>query len=105
VYSFGGNIAQFAQMIPPSTLSRTKVAEYVAASQEADNKARLKQEAEDLVKEGAFGFPWIVVEREDGEKHTFFGSDRFEVSPCGSCRSTRPVRGSRSADAESRGTS
>jgi len=80
VYAFGGPIASFADMIPTSTLARAKVTEYVQASESADNKAALKREAEALVADGAFGFPWIVVDREDGVRHTFFGSDRFEVS-------------------------
>ncbi|KAJ3095583.1 hypothetical protein HDU97_006786 [Phlyctochytrium planicorne] len=29
--------------------------------------------------EGAFGAPWFIVEREDGEKACFFGSDRMEA--------------------------
>ncbi|BGP12203.1 hypothetical protein JCM10213_007459 [Rhodosporidiobolus nylandii] len=52
-----------------------KVAE-LAVSEEI--KGKLKSEAAALVEEGAFGFPWIVVEREDGQKRNFFGSDRFE---------------------------
>lgn len=80
VYAFSGDIASFPAMITPSTLSRAKAAQYLAASKEEANKTALRAEAEALVKEGAFGFPWIVVEREDGERHTFFGSDRFEVS-------------------------
>ena len=28
---------------------------------------------------GAFGAPWIVVDTADGEKHCYFGSDRFEL--------------------------
>ncbi|GAA5841743.1 hypothetical protein JCM11251_007071, partial [Rhodosporidiobolus azoricus] len=41
-------------------------------------KDKLKDESGQLVKEGAFGFPWIIVERDDGQKRSFFGSDRFE---------------------------
>ncbi|KAJ3402095.1 Glutathione S-transferase kappa 1, partial [Chytridiales sp. JEL 0842] len=35
-----------------------------------------KHAVEDL---GAFGAPWVLVEKEDGSKMTFFGSDRFEA--------------------------
>ncbi|GAA99108.1 uncharacterized protein L969DRAFT_103154 [Mixia osmundae IAM 14324] len=46
----------------------------------AENKLRLKDEATEAVEEnGAFGCPWFTIERDDGEKRNFFGSDRFEI--------------------------
>ncbi|GAA5999918.1 uncharacterized protein JCM10292_003537 [Rhodotorula paludigena] len=42
-------------------------------------KGKLKSESKQLVEEGgAFGFPWIVAQRDDGAQYPFFGSDRFE---------------------------
>ncbi|CAD6913323.1 unnamed protein product [Tilletia controversa] len=41
-------------------------------------KDRLKKESQELVNEGgAFGMPWMVVEK-DGQTSNWFGSDRFE---------------------------
>jgi glutathione S-transferase kappa 1 len=38
----------------------------------------MKAECASLVEtHGAFGFPWMVVHRADGEVVSFFGSDRF----------------------------
>ncbi|KAJ3195137.1 Glutathione S-transferase kappa 1 [Dinochytrium kinnereticum] len=45
-----------------------------------DVKERLIAVTKDMVEnEGAFGAPWFVVEREDGERMSFFGSDRMEA--------------------------
>lgn len=50
------------------------------ASQTPENKARLKSETESVVRDlGAFGLPWVLIERADGEKACFFGSDRMEA--------------------------
>ncbi|BGO88564.1 hypothetical protein NBRC10512_002653 [Rhodotorula toruloides] len=43
-----------------------------------DIKNKLKTESGQLVEEGAFGFPWMVAKRSDGQTRPFFGSDRFE---------------------------
>ncbi|GAA6064639.1 hypothetical protein JCM10212_003364 [Sporobolomyces blumeae] len=60
-------------------LTRDEVDKVVEASQSTENKDRLKREAEALVNDkGAFGFPWIEVERRSGETRAFFGTDRFE---------------------------
>ncbi|GAA5878888.1 hypothetical protein JCM1840_000831 [Sporobolomyces johnsonii] len=57
-----------------------EVAKLLEAANSSENKDRLKREATALVDEGgAFGFPWIVVERDDGRTRAFFGSDRFEA--------------------------
>lgn len=71
--------ANFASIIPSSVLSRAKLEEYINASQTPENKELVKAEATQLVAEGAFGFPYIVVTREDGALREFFGSDRFEM--------------------------
>ncbi|CEQ38645.1 SPOSA6832_00095, partial [Sporobolomyces salmonicolor] len=70
-----------AQAVRSSSLfSEREVDTLLAYANSAENKDRLKQDATTLVEEGgAFGFPWMVVEREDGLKRSFFGSDRFEV--------------------------
>ncbi|GAA5870028.1 hypothetical protein JCM3774_004340 [Rhodotorula dairenensis] len=42
-------------------------------------KNLVKEESAKLVADGgAFGFPWIVVSRDDGQERSFFGADRFE---------------------------
>lgn len=57
-----------------------KLSDLIAASNSQENKARMKQEAQDLAEsKGAFGVPWIIVTRHDGEEGIFFGSDRLEV--------------------------
>ncbi|KAJ3117633.1 Glutathione S-transferase kappa 1 [Phlyctochytrium bullatum] len=45
----------------------------------ADVKQALLQSTREALEAGAFGAPWWVVEREDGTKECFFGSDRMEV--------------------------
>lgn len=44
-----------------------------------DGRHLLRGESEKLVEAGAFGFPWIVATREDGETMQVFGADRFEL--------------------------
>lgn len=50
-----------------------------AIMNDANAKDRLSLSTEDAIKLGAFGAPWIVVTDDAGKKHSFFGSDRFEV--------------------------
>ncbi|GAA5965038.1 hypothetical protein JCM21900_006219 [Sporobolomyces salmonicolor] len=71
----------FAQAVRSSSLfSAREVDTLLEYANSSENKDRLKQDATTLVEEGgAFGFPWMVVEREDGLKRSFFGSDRFEL--------------------------
>ncbi|KAI5480806.1 hypothetical protein MNV49_007216 [Pseudohyphozyma bogoriensis] len=71
--------ASWHKIIPTSLISEDKLREYMVLAQSESNKARVKSEPQELVENGAFGFPWIIVEREDGEKHRFFGSDRLEL--------------------------
>ncbi|BGP52487.1 hypothetical protein JCM8202_000135 [Rhodotorula sphaerocarpa] len=43
-------------------------------------KNLVKEEAGKLAVEGgSFGFPWIVVKRDDGKERAFWGADRFEM--------------------------
>jgi 2-hydroxychromene-2-carboxylate isomerase len=70
-------------MIPAAILCPDKVAELLALAEATQNQDALKQASEALVAEGAFGVPWIVAERADGRKHSFFGSDRLEVRAAG----------------------
>jgi len=67
-------------MVPATVLSPAKVAGYVELAESTGNQAATKEGAEVLAAEGAFGVPWIVAERGDGRRHSFFGSDRLEVS-------------------------
>lgn len=64
-----------------SSGGRDQVDDLVKLSQTDEIKAALKSEAAELVnQEGAFGFPWIIVEKNKGggKKRSFFGADRFE---------------------------
>ncbi|GAA5827938.1 hypothetical protein JCM11251_005655 [Rhodosporidiobolus azoricus] len=68
------NVAKLATSLLPAGDAE----EVLQAAASTDIEEKLKAEAADLVKSGAFGFPCIVVEKDDGEKRSFFGSDRFE---------------------------
>lgn len=62
----------------PALLSQDRLDDLMQWSVDPANKKRLADEAEELVKaHGAFGMPWIVVQRADGETASWFGSDRF----------------------------
>ncbi|GAA5930304.1 hypothetical protein JCM3775_004357 [Rhodotorula graminis] len=72
--------ANFPAMLAQGNLfSQAEIDKVVAASTSDEVKALLKTDSQKLVDEGAFGFPWIVLERDSGEKRSFFGSDRFEA--------------------------
>lgn len=48
-------------------------------SEDEANKTRLKEDTARVVnEEGAFGAPWMVVTREDGEKRPFWGMSGSE---------------------------
>ncbi|KAA1075213.1 hypothetical protein PGT21_031310 [Puccinia graminis f. sp. tritici] len=64
--------------LSPSVLDASRVEEYRQQSSSEETKEKVKRDAERLVEEGAFGFPWIEVSRPDGQRLTIFGSDRFE---------------------------
>ncbi|SCV68062.1 BQ2448_183 [Microbotryum intermedium] len=67
------------KLLPSSLFDDQELQELVKQSMGTENKDRVKAEAAALVGDGAFGFPWIVAEREDGQTRPFFGSDRFEI--------------------------
>lgn len=60
-------------LFPSSTIK-----EYITTSKLEEHKSSMKQAAEELVKNGAFGFPWIEVLKPNGDQLSVFGSDRFE---------------------------
>ncbi|GAA5949923.1 hypothetical protein JCM3765_007740 [Sporobolomyces pararoseus] len=67
------------KIVASKVLTEEEVKKLIEISQTDEIKEALKSEAADLVnKEGAFGFPWIIVEKEGGKKRHFFGADRFE---------------------------
>ncbi|GAA5909388.1 hypothetical protein JCM6882_000968 [Rhodosporidiobolus microsporus] len=68
------NLPKVAAMCLP----KSNIEELLQLASSNGIKEKLKSESAAVVKEGAFGFPWIVVERDDGQKRSFFGSDRFE---------------------------
>ncbi|GAA6041553.1 hypothetical protein JCM8097_004261 [Rhodosporidiobolus ruineniae] len=71
------SIPTLLQSVFPSSPDEAKAVFELSTSELI--KGKLKSESEAVVeKEGAFGFPWIVIERDDGQKRSFFGSDRFE---------------------------
>ncbi|KAM0793539.1 hypothetical protein ACM66B_000977 [Microbotryomycetes sp. NB124-2] len=70
----------FRSVIPTSLVSDEQLKEWIEKSQTDDNKSKVKDDSKRLVEEGgAFGFPWMEVENDKGEKSSFFGADRFEV--------------------------
>jgi len=73
--------ADFAKLLGPvKGLDADEIATLIKQSTSPENKERVKQEATELAKNGAFGAPWIVVTRaSDGTSAPFFGSDRFEI--------------------------
>lgn len=62
-----------------SILAADRIKEYVELSQTPAYKDLVKNDAATLVDQGAFGFPWIIAQRNDGKTMPFFGSDRFEL--------------------------
>ncbi|KAG8759795.1 Glutathione S-transferase kappa 1 [Serendipita sp. 396] len=67
---------EFVTSLPPSILSQDEMK--VALSKSKSVTEKMKAEVEALVNEHqAFGFPWIVVKRDDGQVESWFGSDRF----------------------------
>lgn len=70
----------YSDLLTPSPFDAPTLESLIAESNAAENKDRIKSESVELVeKGGAFGFPWIVVRREDGVEQSWFGSDRFEI--------------------------
>jgi len=49
----------------------------VDRSADVDNKARLRTATEEAVARGAFGFPAMFVDNDDGGEDLYFGSDRL----------------------------
>lgn len=64
--------------LSPASLEAAKLDEYVRLSRAEEAKERVKQEALQLVDQGAFGFPWLEICTPDEKRLTIFGSDRFE---------------------------
>ncbi|GAA5909353.1 hypothetical protein JCM6882_000961 [Rhodosporidiobolus microsporus] len=64
--------------VASTCLPKSDIDELLQLASSNGIKEKLKSESAAVVEEGAFGFPWIVVERDDGQKRSFFGSDRFE---------------------------
>ncbi|GAA5991319.1 hypothetical protein JCM10908_003255 [Rhodotorula pacifica] len=59
--------------------SEAEIKRIVEAANSDEIKNLVKEESSKLAADGgAFGFPWIVVTRDDGKERNFFGSDRFE---------------------------
>lgn len=59
-------------------MSKEDFTRILAESNAPENKEGVKTDAEKLAKEeGLFGMPWIIMEKEDGTKESFFGSDRM----------------------------
>ncbi|GAA5981174.1 hypothetical protein JCM11641_003135 [Rhodosporidiobolus odoratus] len=76
-----------SEAIKPANIPRTvsalfppeDIKELLDLSVSAPLKAKMRKESEEVVHEkGSFGFPWMMIERDDGQKRSFFGSDRFE---------------------------
>ncbi|GAA5908992.1 uncharacterized protein JCM6883_002574 [Sporobolomyces salmoneus] len=66
------------KLVSANVFTEEEVKKLVELSQSGEIKDALKNEAGKLVEEkGAFGFPWIIVEKDSG-KRSFFGADRFE---------------------------
>ncbi|KAH9819673.1 thioredoxin-like protein [Melampsora americana] len=81
--------AMFITRKPLEDLSKTKsiltdlinssvLEDYITLSTQEESKRSMRESAEELVKNGAFGFPWIEVIKPNGDQLHVFGSDRFE---------------------------
>ena len=71
---------EFFTTLAPAVFTSAQLQDLLAKSVEADNKAGVKTDAENLAKNyGAFGFPWTVLHLNEGRRvETFFGADRME---------------------------
>lgn len=68
------SILKILHNAPGLSLSAAELQGVIARSGEEANKARLKADTEKLVKEQqAFGAPWMLVTREDGQQRAFWG--------------------------------
>jgi glutathione S-transferase kappa 1 len=68
----------FIMSLPTCILPVAEMEIALAKYKDKDISEVMKAESANLVEtHGAFGFPWMVVHRSDGEVACFFGSDRF----------------------------
>ncbi|KNZ64178.1 hypothetical protein VP01_1058g6 [Puccinia sorghi] len=76
-------VEEVFEALSSGPLEATKVAEYVELSRRQETKEAVKLDAERLVNQGAFGFPWLEIFPPNLDHLitpalTIFGSDRFE---------------------------
>ncbi|KIM26898.1 hypothetical protein M408DRAFT_174971 [Serendipita vermifera MAFF 305830] len=68
----------FVASLPTDILPAADMEVALVKSKEKRISELMKAESTNLVEtHGAFGFPWMVVHRSDGEVACYFGSDRF----------------------------
>ena len=68
----------FVTSLPTNILPAAEMEVALVKYKEKSLSETMKTECTSLVEtHGAFGFPWMVVHRADGEVVSFFGSDRF----------------------------
>uniref|UniRef100_A0A0N4ZUE3 Glutathione S-transferase kappa n=1 Tax=Parastrongyloides trichosuri TaxID=131310 RepID=A0A0N4ZUE3_PARTI len=58
-------------------LSEDLIKKLIEKTSSFEVKDLIKKNTDEAINDGAFGAPWIKVEREDGQSHSFFGSDRM----------------------------
>jgi len=54
-----------------------EVEEIMTAASQPEWKAKLTANTQEVLDQGAFGAPWMMVTNSEGKREPFFGSDRF----------------------------
>ncbi|POW01864.1 hypothetical protein PSHT_12358 [Puccinia striiformis] len=72
------DMSEVFKSLSPDLMERARVEEYLSQSGDEKIKESVKQDAEQVVEEGGFGFPWLEITQPNGQQLTIFGSDRFE---------------------------
>ncbi|KAH9456277.1 hypothetical protein MJO28_006319 [Puccinia striiformis f. sp. tritici] len=76
--SVSKDMSEVLKSLSPDPIEAKKLEECLSRSGDEKTKESVKREAERVVEEGGFGFPWLEITQPDGQRLTIFGSDRFE---------------------------
>ncbi|POW05357.1 hypothetical protein PSHT_10816 [Puccinia striiformis] len=72
--SVSKDLSEVCKSLLPDPTEAKKLEEYFMMKKQR----RVKQEAERVVEEGGFSFPWLKITQPNGQLLTIFGSDRLE---------------------------